>query len=492
MPATLNLAHRLEPDAAQRVLDKGLAAELADPLWFLARQWQLGEHRGEDASSPVRVEVRYAEVPIELPTGSADASTQPTEAIVESEPGQWWTPGRRVAIGRRVASRAEASGLALDLDSFVLTRLPPPYQHLNGRGVDGLALYKQRAVLGVPDDWFGAPVDAPTHWDPARLNYNTTLRAGGAPLHVREHAGGDLRWFAADGEGAITTPARLTQSVLPDRLRYPGAPLPRWWALEDPAHDAGGFAPDRTHFATLLMIELVTLHADDWFGFPITMNAGHVLVMESATVVDSFGDRYALSAPSDDWSLYATRGLSPTSLVTFAGGTRALGGPPLERVDVFVDEDANLAWAVERILDGHEIRSTGTGAREGPGGEVDLDRPVSYSYEPSRPPPSGWHPYPLEVRGAARRFIQGRLADYSVEPPSLREPPAGELLSDPHHALDPSAIASRGVSVERRYRLARDHRGTPVLWLQRQRRPRTEWASSNIDFDIARPDPQSD
>ena len=31
-------------------IDEGMRARVADPVWFLARQWQLGEQRGEDAS----------------------------------------------------------------------------------------------------------------------------------------------------------------------------------------------------------------------------------------------------------------------------------------------------------------------------------------------------------------------------------------------------------------------------------------------------------
>jgi hypothetical protein len=60
----------------------------------------------------------------------------------------------------------------------------------------------------------------------------------------------------------------------------------------------------------------------------------------------------------------------------------------------------------------------------------------------------------------------------------------------PVHQLDPSALASRGVRLERAYRLARDHTGKAVLWIQRSKSPRTEWASSQLDFDIAKPEEQ--
>src|SRR3978361_2363062 len=33
--------------------DRALTAEIRDPQWMLARQWQFGEFRGEDAGSPV-------------------------------------------------------------------------------------------------------------------------------------------------------------------------------------------------------------------------------------------------------------------------------------------------------------------------------------------------------------------------------------------------------------------------------------------------------
>ena len=49
---------RLEPRTERHDLEDGLAARLHDPLWQLARQWQIGEFTGEDAGSPVAVRVR--------------------------------------------------------------------------------------------------------------------------------------------------------------------------------------------------------------------------------------------------------------------------------------------------------------------------------------------------------------------------------------------------------------------------------------------------
>ena len=48
---------RLEPRTRGAEMRAGLQARVHDPLWLLARQWQLGEFEGEDAGSPVEAHV---------------------------------------------------------------------------------------------------------------------------------------------------------------------------------------------------------------------------------------------------------------------------------------------------------------------------------------------------------------------------------------------------------------------------------------------------
>src|SRR5262245_24515829 len=49
---------KLEPDPRQAALEETLKARIYDPLWMLARQWQLGEFQGEDNGSPVTVSLQ--------------------------------------------------------------------------------------------------------------------------------------------------------------------------------------------------------------------------------------------------------------------------------------------------------------------------------------------------------------------------------------------------------------------------------------------------
>lgn len=54
--ADLSYVYRIEPRASAQNFLQSYAAEIHDPLWFLTRQWQVGEFRGEDTGSVAFVE----------------------------------------------------------------------------------------------------------------------------------------------------------------------------------------------------------------------------------------------------------------------------------------------------------------------------------------------------------------------------------------------------------------------------------------------------
>jgi hypothetical protein len=83
--------NRLEGRPRTANFDRALRAEVRDPLWFLTRQWQFGEFKGEDAGSPVdartamRVDAlqHYA---VDRSKAVAYDPATPLEAHVEREP----------------------------------------------------------------------------------------------------------------------------------------------------------------------------------------------------------------------------------------------------------------------------------------------------------------------------------------------------------------------------------------------------------------------
>lgn len=501
MPLRFDLYRRLEPRRPGGDLDAGFRARVHDPAWFLARQWQLGEHQGEDAGSPVTISYVASQVPVDPYGGdpAMDPQVTPPEAIIESEPADWWTIGRRIRLGQAAAGLLPG-GLTPEQDAALrLGDLAPPYDRFAG-AYDGLACYRERAALGLPSGLFAevpgsVPVDL---WDPAELVYGAVFSTGsgaGPTLEVPRHDGGDLDWFSVRSPEPGTPPAARPApvEVLPTRLAYPGAPQPRWWQIEDARVDVGGFPPDRSHLATMLLVDLVVSHADDWFSFPVGATAGTVVTIHSVQVRDTFGDTTEVQPPAD-WSLFAVTGLPSSSLVVWPTVATPLTGPPLDEVIVGIDEDANLLWAIERRAGGRELApAPAEPLTPGPppAGQLRASTRKAYRYLPSSSVPPYWHPYEVHEVDGRRRFVQSRLADLRTRPPTLMPAPVSDLLADPAappagpvHQIEPATVPTTGIRLERRYMLGRASDGTPVLWRQRRRLPLLAPPVSGLRFDI--------
>ena len=94
--ASVTTWSRLEPNPRRAELTETLKARLYDPLWMLARQWQLGEFQGEDNGTPVAVSLqaessqltRFAPEPLPTASGEGepfDPANIPLEVLVEHE-----------------------------------------------------------------------------------------------------------------------------------------------------------------------------------------------------------------------------------------------------------------------------------------------------------------------------------------------------------------------------------------------------------------------
>jgi hypothetical protein len=98
MPTTPSITSwvRLEPRCRDIAMREAVRARVWDPLWLLARQWQVGEFEGEDAGSPVHARWRGSSAAItrvlagpavagQLKPQRYDAAALPLEAVVERQ-----------------------------------------------------------------------------------------------------------------------------------------------------------------------------------------------------------------------------------------------------------------------------------------------------------------------------------------------------------------------------------------------------------------------
>lgn len=344
---------RLEGGTVDPDLTEGMSAAVADPLWALGRQWQVGEFRGEDAASPVMLAATVVgglltDYWVDGPDGRTmvawGETPWPLEALVEHEPiaagpagvrrrldaGAWLVRELRL-VGEGdgpIAVLHEAFGVLDDvadpldpLGSALLAllagRVPDSARvvaALDAVGGDPSAV-PELAALSEPGQravaaWYGHQADLfcevrpdqQPAWDPTRLEYrfgvNVKLGTEQVSLEAREYPGGTLDWHhfdvvrSVEGAGAGPGDGRFEKRLrsLPVPVRYAGMPASRWWELEDGDVDFGDLGGGPEDLARSVLAAFAMVAGDDWFRVPCQLPAGSLSRVKQVTVLDDFGD----------------------------------------------------------------------------------------------------------------------------------------------------------------------------------------------------------
>jgi hypothetical protein len=359
---------RLEPRTQRDDLQDSLAARLHDPLWQLARQWQIGEFTAEDAGSPVTARVRLEQSPLTRyrpgPAGTAvpyDARTTPLEALVEREAA---TPDARSAAlaGTHFLRLLEEHGAGRHGAAYTARyalQAPPDEPRLDaaarrmlivlaGRVPDGRRLHADLA-RGLPVEpaipaadrqavtaaaeayvaWYEseiAPAVSAPAWQHERVEYAFAVGAptstGEVVLAAPEYAEGRVDWATFDRQagaalGAAADKAAVrsvTRTVIPTPVTYRGMPAARWWEFEDADVDFGRVEAGPTDLLRLMSVSFAVGFGNDWLVAPVELDVGAVYKVRSLVVTDSFGHRTLVrpaahvDAPRRDWRMF-----SPTS-----------------------------------------------------------------------------------------------------------------------------------------------------------------------------------
>jgi len=343
---------RLEPQPRDATLVRSLQAQVRDPLWLLARQWQVGEFAGDDAGSPVQATLGIESRAITgyrpgLPGAAAVVALDEATALetqVERAAVHFKVRGS-VQLGLLFADLAAGAGLApATLDAFrtsfpVAADDPAPdlagadglqlRALAAGRAIDGEALFRsvlatragQPATPPLPVeaadpavsavlDTFAAlrsgaftepPPDAPAAWQPAELEHAFGLEAASTDgnsvlLEADSFPGGHLDWYSFDRtDGAATSaaadPVYTTTNMLPGHVTFHGMPSDRWWGFEDGQTDFGQLDAQHVDLAKLLVMEFALVYGGDWFYLPVPGPIGSIQDVTTLVVTDTFGER---------------------------------------------------------------------------------------------------------------------------------------------------------------------------------------------------------
>ena len=296
----------------------------------------------------------------------------PADPVADTAGFVW----HRLLDGRAVDAEALAralrplAGSAAGLDAFVA----------------GLGIAAPSAVRAVLQAWMvwldDLVVDSETsgasaYWNPQRLEYAFGLRSDGVVPELRldadEYTDGKLDWHtftlqpAAPGVlpiaqgGTEWTPKR---APMPTIARYPGMPADRYWEFEDGQVNFGRLGAAKSDLARLAVMEYALVFGNDWFVLPVTLATNAVYRVADFNVTDNFGIEIpippARNPDGTPWTLFAmTSRAAANGTRTRQGGALYLcpslesqEGPPLEHVVVMRDEMANIAWAIEKRVQG--------------------------------------------------------------------------------------------------------------------------------------------
>lgn len=563
---SLTVWSRLEVQPTTSDYAPALAAMVADPLWMLARQWQFGELAGEDAGSPIAVKLeadetvlaRYLAGPLgNDPAGNAtdyDPSTQPLEAIVEAEPPELSGKLAGIWAGQQFLRMLSAAGLADNVSGVAQYAFEEPAaidRDIDPQGadwaeiaalgsVDGHKLAAAIIANGVPQgvanqaglkeiclewlEWYrgGLSQERASAWLPNRLEYGlavSTGKGGGKDdlLVAEEYADGHLDWYSFDladapSLGGVRTVRQMKfNPMLPTAARFGGMPSDRFWEFEDGKVNLAQVSAGPTDIGRLIMLEFALAYSNDWFVIPVELPIGSMFRISKFTVTDTFGvtspverARDAVGAPWRMFELSRTDGARSDAFLLAPTINARLEGDPVEDVALFRDEMANMAWAVERKVQGemgipvdrYQEATKHSASRQ----FSDISHiTAELVYRVSTSVAEHWLPFvpvpkadrPLAEFGIEleRRAMLRHRDDGSIEPVY----PRGKLLrtdlskttaAEPAQRLEDEEVPRDGVNLARKAQFARWIGGERLHWIGRSKTAGKGEGASGLRHDI--------
>jgi hypothetical protein len=255
MKPLISNRNRLEGVPRTDEFTASLRAEIADPLWMLCRQWQMGEFEGEDAATACQAKILSEHQQPEMihfnegQPVNYNADQLPLETIVESEPvkNDYYLC---LQMGRQFFKLMNKAGLSAHKKAFISNYViaenidpddnegiylsqstagifPDGYkilQDINDNKFE--AFVKSIAGISAGDidkftksispqfaNWFHnlyhLPTPGQSAWRPNRMEYNFELdlphieNRTGASLEATEYSSGKIDWLTFDENTAV-------------------------------------------------------------------------------------------------------------------------------------------------------------------------------------------------------------------------------------------------------------------------------------------------
>jgi len=378
--------------------------------------------------------------------------------------------------------------------------------------LDELVAYVDRLYEEIGD------ADAPA-WRADRLEYDLDVVARDTSGNVLTYdaepsSDGSFDWYAFDlrARRAATpadtpiTPVATTISVMPTHVRFRGMPNHRWWDFESAMTDFGAVEPESRDLARLLVVDFMTVAANDWFVAPLTIPVGSVCEIQLVMVHDVFGGRTHVPPANNlsgditrRWAMFASTSSVDEGvrfIIPPAAASSVMQGDTIEEVRFLRDEMANMAWAIEHrlqsgagdVMSGHE-RAVRHGevdetmsARGGPQLRYQLETLV----------PEHWIPLLPVAIDPARGEVElerGAVVRARDDGTLFTLPALGRILNPSGVApyrIQEEEVSRAGTRVSRVVCRARWLNGDTFHWIARRKGVGGGEGSSGLKYDLAR------
>ncbi|MEP6493009.1 MAG: hypothetical protein ABJF01_10055 [bacterium] len=369
------------------------------------------------------------------------------------------------------------------------------------------------------DALFAEPLTpADDAWIPSRLEYAVSVGTRlsdqePVTLSASEFDGGRLDWSSFDVNATFSVDstgdrpfAAVNEATVPSPVTFRGAPAARFWEMEDATLAYGLLPVGPTDLAQLMMIEYASSYGNDWFVVPLTVPIGSLTRVDSLVITDTFGVK-SLVRPIGDPALpapffsmwqqaYVRRaGEQPVAPVVnrfFLPPTlgKAIDGGMIEDVLFMRDEMANIAWAIEKSVEGPMeqpvmLAESATSAGSVAAPPADVGTPPRYLL--SSTVPSNWIPLlPVQLDGGAGVLVLRLKRGAMLQPDGsniVRTGRSQALNVAASLLLYDEEVPRDGVHITRRRRAARWIDGSTWLWTAFRNETGTGEGSAGLQFD---------
>jgi hypothetical protein len=392
--------------------------------------------------------------------------------------------------------------------------------------------YEQQPFSEPGDESGAASVAAA--WVADRMEYEFAVSggtsAGEMVLAAPEYGEGRPDWFSFVSNPSVSlggTVAPLasspTRTFLPAPVRFRGMPASRLWEFEDGRVNLGRIEAGNGDLARLLLVEFALVFGNDWFLVPLELEIGSLSRVASLVVTNTFNERLlvphasTLDGPNAPWRMFSISPdpragsrdeasdvfrdifFLPPSLGT------SLESAPIEEVLFLRDEMANLAWAVERVVESagggrldrleayqarRRLEEQDRAGNSSPSHDASAAR---VRYRLGSGVPEYWIPLlPVQVSEVGGRpsirLRRGTLpadaSDRTGEGVVTQRPQGRILEPDRELLLHDEEVPREGARVTRAYQYARGVDGSTYLWIGRRKRTGGGEGSSGLRFDF--------